>query len=308
MISYACSLFLTVTPALAARASFLQQLRRKRDTGGGDWGEDDDEVPLCTFGTQKGFDRAVKIFAEESENTRYVSFKREGYMTDDGFIESMIKCENELPKSCLVKNERSTVTDCAACPCKPDLHHSPYGNYQKRILELLTPQCQSPRNNTDGVPFQVLLIGLGGGSLAQYIQSQCPQGTRLEAVEYDPRMIEAATHFFGLQPQQGLLEVKQGEGGAVVAAHAKEKRTYDVVIVDVFAGGPKVPASCRSAGFVDNIRRILRRSGMVLHNIKVDYQATLPIYKKRFGTNAVNGESLVGNGELPSHLIVAKAP
>lgn len=296
LIACASGLLIATPAVLAVQDS---RLRRLRGSGDGDWG--DSEVKLCTFDAKDGFDRAVKVFADDSDNSRYASFARPGYIEDEGFIESMVKCKGAVPESC-----RGSDSGCSACPCDPDLKHNPYGNYQRRMLELLTPRCNAAgRNQTNG-PFRVLLVGLGGGALAQYVENRCPSGTEVEAIEYDGRMIEAATRFFGLHPQAGILEVIQGEGGAVVAARAKEGKKYDVVLIDVFAGGPKVPETCRSAEFVGNLGRILTSSGVALHNINVEYEATLPLYEKAFGRGRVSGETLTGNGELPSHLIVAK--
>jgi spermidine synthase len=175
------------------------------------------------------------------------------------------------------------------------------------MLELMAPYCMSSRKDA-AVPLKVLLIGLGGGALAQYILSQCPRGTMLEAVEYDPRMIDVATNFFGLHPQKNVFVIDQGDGGAIVEARAKDGHVYDIVFVDAFAGGPHVPESCRNLKFIKNLRRVLGSGGLVVQNIKADYQETLPLYEESFGKSSVDTVALVGNGELPSQLIVAKLP
>lgn len=291
-------LLLSPKLALASSPSFLQFGRGRR--GSGDW--DDTEVKLCTFGAGDGSDRLVKVFADTSDNTRYVSFAREGFASDDGFIESMVKCKGTLSKSCL----NQIPSECVQCSCEPDLSQGPYGNYQARMLKLIVPQCMSHARKpaTGQEPFRVLLVGLGGGALAQYVLGQCPRGTVVEAVEYDPRMIEAATRFFGLRPQPGVLEVVQGDGGNIVSARAQKGQTYNAVLVDAYEGGPHVPESCRNAAFVKSLWHILKQNGTVLHNIKVDYEAALPLYKSGFGSSSVRGEDLSGNGELPSHLII----
>lgn len=273
-------------------SSFLKHRLQTRSHG--DW--DETEVKLFTFDTESGFDRTVKVFADSEDNTRYVQFGRPGYI-DDGFIESMVKCKGTLPKSCLDKSPGST------CPCELDLKHTPYGLYQKHMLELLAPYCSASESK-----HRILLVGLGGGALAQHIQGRCSQTTEVDAVEYDPRMIKAASQFFGLRPTPGKLTVSQGDGGAVVAARAKAGQRYDVVLVDAFAGGPHVPESCRNTTFINNLHRLLKPGGLVVHNIKVDYQQAFPLYQSSFGNSAVSTVELRGGGELPSQLIVAKMP
>lgn len=291
---------LVSTSVSASPLSFLQRTRGSRSVG--DW--DETEEKLCTLSAPSGSDRLVKVFADTSDNTRYVQFAREGHISDDGFVESMVKCKGSTAGSCL---QTSSSDGCASCPCDLDLGHPPYGNYQTRMLQLLVPRCQSPRTGSGKDPFRVLLVGLGGGTLAEYVLDRCPAGTVVEAVEYDPRMIEVATRFFGLRPQPGRLEIEQNDGGAAVAARAKAGQTYDFVLVDAYDGGPHVPESCRNATFVKNVRHILRSNGTVLHNIKVDYDNTLPLYKMGFGSTAVKSEDLSGHDETLSYLIVAEA-
>jgi len=300
---------LLTAPLAAAQTSFLQRRGVLKDAG--DW---DESFRLCTIGTKPGFDNLIKVFADEADNTRYVSFAREGYATEDGFIESMQKCKGTLAASCRHRETNSTPSGCAVCPCQLDLSQKPYGNYQRRMMQLITPRCRSSGKE----PFRVLLVGLGGGALVQHILGNCPQGTMVEAAEYDPRMIEIATRYFGLNPSPGAFKVEKGDGGAIVAARATEGQTYDMVLVDAFAGGSHVPESCRNEAFVSNLRRILRKGGSVLHNMagptysnlagNDDHKLALPLYKKSFGSSAVDLEVLKGNLEFPSNLIVAHAP
>lgn len=295
-------------PVVATHKSFLQRKRGQRIAG--DW--DDTEVKLCTFEAQSDSDNRIKVFADEEENTRYVSFAREGHATDDGFIESMQKCKGAFPDICKQENMTSSPKGCATCPCELDLDHDAYGNYQRRMMEELVPRCQASKGN-----FHVLLVGLGGGALVQQILSQCPKGTMVNAVEYDSRMIEIATRFFGLNPSPHEFKVDKGDGGEVVAAHAAQGKTYDMVLVDAFAGGTHVPESCRDAKFVGNLHRMLRKGGMILHNLAGptygnlegpdDYKTAMPIYKDAFGSNA-KLEELQGNLEFPSRLIVVQTP
>lgn len=308
MLSLSVFLLAVPSPWAAVQSSFLQRGRVLRAVG--DW---DESFRLCTFGAGPGSDNLIKVFADEAENTRYVSFAVEGHATEDGFIESMQKCKGVLSETCKHRKKGSTPKDCAACPCELDLEHEPFGNYQRRMLELIEPRCKASGKE----PFRVFLVGLGGGALVQHILGQCPKGTVVEAVEYDPRMIEIATRFFGLNPSPGAFKVEKGDGGAAVAAHAAKGDTYDMVLVDAFAGGSHVPESCRNTAFVSNVQRMLRKGGTVLANMAGptynnlagtgDHKITLPIYKKSFGDKSVDLETLKGGMEFPSYLIVAHA-
>lgn len=310
--SFIVKCFLASIPLLqAAEKSFLQR-RWLHRSAKGDW--DESEVKLCTFSGEDDSDMNIKIFADEIENTRYVSFAREGSMSDDGFIESMQKCKGSLAESCKQPIATSTPKDCAACPCELDLEHEPFGNYQRRILELVTPKCQAAQKNKE--PFRVLLVGLGGGALVQYVLGSCPQGTIVEAVEYDRRMIQISKQFFGLNAGANVFSVEQGDGGAVVASHAEKGKTFDMILVDAFAGGSHVPKSCQNKKFVTNLQRLLKKGGTAIQNLAGptlgnlegpdDYKTAFPLYKKVFGESAAKMEELTGNMEFPARLIVAQ--
>lgn len=261
---------------------------------------------LCELPPQAGFEQALDIYANKNDNTRSIQFG--GFGTDkggDGFgIETMVKCKGDLPASCMA----STNNTCAECPCERDL--ALYGNYQEHMAKYLVPMCTNPPDQGRKDPFRVLLVGLGGGGLPEFIMSKCPKGTRVESVEYDPRMIEAASRYFGLHLQQGVNEVVQGDGGDIVQQRSEQGEKYDLVLVDAFSGPFQVPESCRDEKFIRNLQTIIRKNGMALQNIEMgDYEKTLPIYRKVFGDDAVDSESLAGNGEMAvGHLIVAEAP
>lgn len=289
----------------SSRAGVLR--RRVGDIG--------DSLPFCVLPPQPGFDLPVNVFADAVDNQRSVSFGNRGTGDGDGsmYIESMVKCAGSMPESCGVPFRNVSGPDgsppaCVECPCKEDEEHesSIYGNYQRKMIETVVPRC---KRNSGGDPFRVLLIGLGGGALPQHILSRCPaQSASVEAVEYDPRMIEVATRFFGLHLESGVSEVQRADGGQAVAERALTGKKYDAVLVDAFAGGPHVPESCRNAVFVANLRKILSPNGFVLHNIEADTDGTVAVYEKGFGSENVNVQHFSGNGEISGEMIVAMQP
>lgn len=66
------------------------------------------------------------------------------------------------------------------------------------------------------------------------------------------------------------------------------------------------------------LRRLLKNGGTVLHNMAGptynnqagtdDHNIALPLYKDSFGSGSVDLETLTGNLEFPSYLVVAKVP
>lgn len=66
----------------------------------------------------------------------------------------------------------------------------------------------------------VLLVGLGGGGLAQFLRDFVPNVT-VEVVELDPVVLEVATQWFGFRPDDRLT-VTIGDGLERIGALEKE--------------------------------------------------------------------------------------
>lgn len=66
----------------------------------------------------------------------------------------------------------------------------------------------------------VLLVGLGGGGLPQFLRDFMPSVT-IEVVELDPVVLEVAKQWFGFQPDDRLT-VTLGDGLERICALEKE--------------------------------------------------------------------------------------
>lgn len=111
-------------------------------------------------------------------------------------------------------------------------------------------------------PQDVLMIGLGGGSLAKFIRRQRPQ-TRVTAVEIDPRVIAAARTHFELPPDDATLQVVEADGALYVRQHPG---TADVILLDGFDAGNQV-AALATQSFYAACRRALRPGGVLVVNL-----------------------------------------
>ncbi|MDH4036438.1 MAG: fused MFS/spermidine synthase [Candidatus Krumholzibacteria bacterium] len=85
-----------------------------------------------------------------------------------------------------------------------------------------------PRHMFDA-PGVMLLIGLGGGSVAQ---NYYRQGWRVESVEIDPAVAEIAEQFFALSPDSARVTVMDGRRFLM-----NTDRMYDLIIIDAFGSG-----------------------------------------------------------------------
>lgn len=114
----------------------------------------------------------------------------------------------------------------------------------------------------NSTPHDVLMIGLGGGSLAKFIRKQRPQ-THITAVEIDPRVIAAARAHFELPPDDATLSVIETDGALYVRQHPG---SADIILLDGFDGGNQVEALATQT-FYAACRRMLRPGGILVVNL-----------------------------------------
>ncbi|MBT9569499.1 MAG: polyamine aminopropyltransferase [Thiobacillus sp.] len=111
-------------------------------------------------------------------------------------------------------------------------------------------------------PGHVLMVGLGGGSLAKFIRKHMPQ-THVTAVEVDPRVIAAARAHFELPPDDDTLTVVEADGAFFVKQHPA---SADVILLDGFDAGNQV-AALATQKFYTACRQALKPGGMLVANL-----------------------------------------
>jgi spermidine synthase len=85
---------------------------------------------------------------------------------------------------------------------------------------------------------RALVLGMGAGGSIQSMRRTAPN-VEIDAVEIDPRVIEAASRFFDVDVSSDpRLRVHAVDARGFLA---RDRGTYDLVQLDVFQGGPYVP-------------------------------------------------------------------
>lgn len=111
-------------------------------------------------------------------------------------------------------------------------------------------------------PQDVLMIGLGGGSLAKFIRKHRPD-TRITAVEISPQVVAAARSHFELPGDDDRLRVIIEDGAAYVPAHPD---SADVILLDGFDAGNQVE-SLATIEFYSACLRALKPGGVLVVNL-----------------------------------------
>ncbi|MCL4802585.1 MAG: fused MFS/spermidine synthase [Burkholderiales bacterium] len=110
-------------------------------------------------------------------------------------------------------------------------------------------------------PRDVLMIGLGGGSIARFVHARLPM-TCMTVVEINPRVLAAARSHFGLPEEDARLRIEIADGAAYVPAHPA---SADVLLLDAFEDGVSVKSLATQA-FYDACRKALRPGGILVVN------------------------------------------
>ncbi len=113
-------------------------------------------------------------------------------------------------------------------------------------------------------PESILMIGLGGGSLAKYCHRYLQQA-RITVVEINPEVI-ATRDAFQVPPDGERLSVVCGDGAAFVASALQD--SYDVILVDGFGPAGEQPEDLCSLVFYKACRAALRPSGVLMVNLQ----------------------------------------
>lgn len=109
---------------------------------------------------------------------------------------------------------------------------------------------------------EVLVIGLGGGSIPKFIHHYLPE-MRTRVVEINPQVIAIARSHFMLPPDDGRLEVIEDDGAEYLL---NQPTSADLLILDVF-DGQGIPPELYSQAFFDSSAEALTTDGILAVNL-----------------------------------------
>jgi spermidine synthase len=116
-------------------------------------------------------------------------------------------------------------------------------------------------------PKQILIIGLGGGSLVKYCHRYLPT-TRITAVEIDPDVLALRSQFL-VPPDDRRLTVVQADGADHVARMADRGERINAILVDAY-DRTGIANAVVERSFVENTRQILGANGVFVLNLLAD--------------------------------------
>jgi spermidine synthase len=115
---------------------------------------------------------------------------------------------------------------------------------------------------------KVLIVGLGGGSMIDFLQKYDPQ-LNIDVVEIDPAIIDVADKYFNIRAGEKLKIIKSD--GLKYLAETPEK--YDVIYMDAFLKPSAdtdvngVPLALKTDQFYKQMQQKLTPGGLVVFNL-----------------------------------------
>ncbi|KAG7395967.1 hypothetical protein PHYBOEH_002952 [Phytophthora boehmeriae] len=143
--------------------------------------------------------------------------------------------------------------------------------YHKGMVASLHAASLSSRTTPDAL-HRTLVLGLGGGCLAQYLHDNV-SGMDVTACELDPSIVTVAEQYFGFR-QDDRMRVVVADALEYVAQQSEvpDRPSFDSIIVDVDAKQRDVGMSCPPVSFVEStflahVHKLLASRGVLLINV-----------------------------------------
>ena len=144
---------------------------------------------------------------------------------------------------------------------------------------------------------EVLMIGLGGGSLAKFVYHRMPR-SRVKAVEVSSGVVAIARQYFHVPENDARFEIVTGDGAEYVA---RADVTADVLIVDGYDSDAHAE-ELASRDFYTACRDRLKKGGMLVVNLWGGDKSFTTLLQRI--QSAFDGATVCLPAERPGNIIV----
>ena len=136
----------------------------------------------------------------------------------------------------------------------------------------------------DPAPARILMIGLGGGSMAKFCHRHLPH-SRLTVVEINPHVIALRARF-KVPADSARFCIKQDDGARFVATTST---CFDVLMIDAF-DAERMPEALGTRRFYDDCADALQPGGLLVANLHASHPH-VPVYIDRMSA-ALGGAAI----------------
>jgi len=114
-------------------------------------------------------------------------------------------------------------------------------------------------------PKDILMIGLGGGTITKYLLHQFNE-CKIKVIEYRSSVLKVARSHFEL-PFDPRLKVKIGCGGEYISSQSKlNEEKHDLIVIDAY-DHQGMALEVSSENFFDGCRTLLKNDGLLAINL-----------------------------------------
>ncbi len=156
----------------------------------------------------------------------------------------------------------------------------------------------------DPEPNNVLIIGLGGGTLPHTLRQLLPNAD-IDVVEIDPAVVRVAEQYFGFHAD-ARMPVFEEDGRTYVRRVLRSEKRYQLIMLDAY-DSQYIPEHLLTREFLSQVRALLVPGGIVAANTFSSsrlYDSESVTYRSVFGQfynlKSVNRVILASNAALPS--------
>lgn len=158
-------------------------------------------------------------------------------------------------------------------------------------------------------PKEILIIGLGGGVLANTFGEFYPQA-HITSVEIDPVVVKMAKKYFGYDDSKPNFETHVRDGRVFVKRALKDDKRYDLILLDAF-NSDYIPEHMMTKEYLEEVKALAKDDGIIMantfstsdlfHHESATYAEVFgPMYQINFKDKKTNRVIVVSNQELPT--------
>ena len=110
---------------------------------------------------------------------------------------------------------------------------------------------------------RALVLGMGAGSSVRSMRITAPDAI-VDAVEIDPKVVEAATRWFGVDATDPRLNIHVADARRWMSSN---RATYDLVQLDIYQGNPYIPFYLVTEEFFRLTRSRMNDNALLMMNV-----------------------------------------
>ena len=130
------------------------------------------------------------------------------------------------------------------------------------IVETIWKQIINKVKKEISVVNNVLILGLGGGTVAKLIRKNWPDA-KITGIDIDSAMVELGKKYLGLN--ESGVEIKIGDAFELGKRLKTKGERFNLVVIDLY-NGDKYPEKFETEEFINLVKSLLSKSGMVVFN------------------------------------------